>query len=75
MSASRYPNKSSNIIPITIIPIIPNIQKPSRTLNNLSTAFLLPLSGERLCICQRSEVMTKSRQALPASPKCSWSFN
>jgi hypothetical protein len=50
MSASRYPNKSSKIIPIKITPTIPNIQKPSRTVNNLSTAFLLPLSGERLCI-------------------------
>ena len=47
LSAFRYPNKNSNIIPIKITPTIPNIQRPSRIVN-CSTTFLLPLVGEEL---------------------------
>jgi hypothetical protein len=34
---------------IKITPTIPNIQKPSRTVN-CSTVFLLPLDGQWLCM-------------------------
>jgi len=40
---------NSSIITIKIAPTIPNIQKPSRT-ENCSTAFLLPLDGQWLCM-------------------------
>jgi hypothetical protein len=36
-------------MPIKIAPTIPNIQKPSRT-ENCSTALLLPLDGQWLCM-------------------------
>jgi len=49
MSAFKYPNKNRNIITIKTTPTIPNIQRPSRT-ENCSTAFLLPLDGQWLCM-------------------------
>ena len=49
MSAFRYPNKNSNIITIKITPTSPTIRRPSRS-ENCSTAFLLPLDGQWLCM-------------------------
>ena len=69
MSAFKYPNKNSNIIPIKITPTIPNIQKPSRT-ENCSTAFLLPLDGQWLCMTRWAkvrEVKTKSSHGIPVA--------
>jgi hypothetical protein len=59
MSAFRYPNKKSNIITIKIAPTIPNIQKPSRTVN-CSTVFLLPLDGQWLCMGMRGPKIQES---------------
>jgi len=60
MSAFKYPNKNSNIIPIKITPTIPNIQKPSRT-ENCSTAFLLPLDGQWLCMTRWGQKFDESQ--------------
>jgi hypothetical protein len=61
MSAFRYPNKNSNMITIKITPTIPNIQKPSRT-ENCSTAFLLPLDGQWLCMRMVGQRFAKSKR-------------
>jgi len=65
ISKFRYPSRASNIMPIKMTPTIPNIQKPSRTVN-CSTVFLLPLDGQWLCMkwwAKRFKNQTRSSHA------------
>jgi hypothetical protein len=50
-------------MPIKITPTIPNIQKPSRT-ENCSTALLLPLDGQWLCMRMMGQRFKVKREQL-----------